>query len=352
MNSSKTAFVTDANGNVLGGIRTPQVVAAVAKLSGIGQPGSASATARGQTNDVEEFGGGCPVLCGIFGTTVPLSSSQLAAPYPSHEAFVKKSDATTAAEVREGYLLEPDAVRSTRWRPPRRSEAEATWARRGREDGDDGWHCDGDGARHGCCVCGPDQGHGRRAGVRRPRTRPASAVAGEDLAAAGPGRPVETFVLDIKDRDGLARLAAPVGELGPLRAVAHAAGVSPTMADWREVLTVDLVGTALLVEALRPLATEGTAIVCFASISALLAIPDTDQPADAALDEPLHPDFLDRLREAVGPELEDSGHGLHLGQAGGAPLRAARGRPVRAARSEDLLGAPRHHRHPDGPPGG
>jgi len=118
---------------------------------------------------------------------------------------------------------------------------------------------------------------------------------------------VETFVLDVKDRDGMARLAARATELGPLRAVAHAAGVSPTMADWREVLTVDLVGTALLVDALRPLATKGTAIVCFASISASLAIPDVDQPADAALDEPLHPDFLERLREAVGPDLEDSG---------------------------------------------
>ena len=38
-----------------------------------------------------------------------------------------------------------------------------------------------------------------------------------------------------------------------------------------------------------------------------MAIPDVDQPADAVLDEPLHPEFLERLREAVGPDLEDSG---------------------------------------------
>ncbi len=126
--------------------------------------------------------------------------------------------------------------------------------------------------------------------------------------ASTPGRAtIETFVLDVKDHDGVLRLATRAGELGPLRAVAHAAGVSPTMADWREVLTVDLVGTAFLVEALRPLATDGTAIVCFASISASLALADVDQPADAALDEPLAPDFLERLREAVGPDLEDSG---------------------------------------------
>jgi NAD(P)-dependent dehydrogenase (short-subunit alcohol dehydrogenase family) len=133
-------------------------------------------------------------------------------------------------------------------------------------------------------------------------------AAAVERQAASPGRAtVETFALDVKDGHGLARLAARTAELGPLRAVAHAAGVSPTMADWREVLTVDLVGTALLVDALRPLATDGTAIVCFASISASLAIPDVDQPADAVLDDPLMPDFPERLREAVGPDLEDSG---------------------------------------------
>ena len=133
------------------------------------------------------------------------------------------------------------------------------------------------------------------------------AAAGERHASTRGRATIETFALDVKDRDGVARLAARAAALGPLRAVAHAAGVSPTMADWREVLTVDLVGTALLVDALRPLATVGTAIVCFASISASLAIPDVDQPADGALDEPLHADFLDRVREAVGPDLEDSG---------------------------------------------
>jgi NAD(P)-dependent dehydrogenase (short-subunit alcohol dehydrogenase family) len=139
------------------------------------------------------------------------------------------------------------------------------------------------------------------------RNEASLAVAADDLVASHPRAAVETFVLDVKDRDGLARLATRADELGPLRAVAHAAGVSPTMADWREVLTVDLVGTALLVDALRPLATDGAAFVCFASISASLAIPDVDQPGDGALDEPLHPDFLERLREAVGPDLEDSG---------------------------------------------
>lgn len=131
--------------------------------------------------------------------------------------------------------------------------------------------------------------------------------AAADELAAGGAAAVEPFVLDVADADGIARLGARVAELGPLRAVAHAAGVSPTMAGWKEVMTVDLVGTALLVDACRALATAGTAVVCFASISASLALPETDLPADTALDEPLREDFLERVREAVGPDIEDPG---------------------------------------------
>src|ERR1700734_2147303 len=84
------------------------------------------------------------------------------------------------------------------------------------------------------------------------------------LAAAGHRAQVEPFVLDIEDPDGIARLVTRVSELGPLRAVAHAAGVSPTMADWRDILTINLVGAAPLAEGCRPLALPGTAVVCFA----------------------------------------------------------------------------------------
>lgn len=117
----------------------------------------------------------------------------------------------------------------------------------------------------------------------------------------------EPFVLDVTDRDGLARLASRVKELGTLRAVAHAAGISPSMADWRRVLTVDLVGTALLAEVLRPLATAGTAMVCFASMAPLLGGTGPDPAVDAILDDPLAEHLPDRLRVALGASVEDSG---------------------------------------------
>ncbi|MET7475526.1 SDR family oxidoreductase [Streptomyces sp. NPDC005648] len=129
--------------------------------------------------------------------------------------------------------------------------------------------------------------------------------AAEELSTHG--TVAEPHVLDVTHRDGLTRLAARARELGALRAVAHAAGISPTMADWRRILTVDLVGTALLAETLRPLATEGTAMVCFASMAALFGDTAPRPAVEAALADPLAEDFLARIREAVGPGIEDPG---------------------------------------------
>jgi NAD(P)-dependent dehydrogenase (short-subunit alcohol dehydrogenase family) len=129
--------------------------------------------------------------------------------------------------------------------------------------------------------------------------------AAESLSAgAADVRPV---ALDVTDVVGLAGLADGVRAAGDLRCVAHAAGISPTMADWRRIFSVDLIGTALLVDALRPLVTAGTAFVCFASMAPYLAVGEIPPGADEALDAPLDPDFLDRILSAVGPEVEDPG---------------------------------------------
>jgi NAD(P)-dependent dehydrogenase (short-subunit alcohol dehydrogenase family) len=134
------------------------------------------------------------------------------------------------------------------------------------------------------------------------------ASAADELRAAHPGGAgVEAFGADVTDGDALGRLAERAAELGTLRAVAHAAGISPTMADWRRVFEVDLVGTALLAEVLRPLATAGTALVCFASMAPVLGITEPHPEADAALDEPLDGRLLDRIHDALGAAVEDPG---------------------------------------------
>ncbi|MDT0321928.1 SDR family oxidoreductase [Streptomyces millisiae] len=127
-----------------------------------------------------------------------------------------------------------------------------------------------------------------------------SAVA-EECAGAEP------FALDVTDREGLARLAARVADLGDLGPVVHAAGISPTMADWRRIFQVDLIGTALLADALRPLAGPGTAMLYYASMAPFLSGVAPDPAVTAVLDDPLAPDFLDRLRESLGPAVENPG---------------------------------------------
>ncbi|MFE2320661.1 SDR family oxidoreductase [Streptomyces sp. NPDC059441] len=137
------------------------------------------------------------------------------------------------------------------------------------------------------------------------RDEAAVAAFAKDLSGQGRRAAVEPFVGDPADRDDVARLAGRVGELGTLRAVAHAENVAPEEADWRGMLQADFVATAQLAEALRPLATAGTAFVYLASVSPLIAHVEPDPAVAAVLDDPLQEDFLDRVRDAVGPAIED-----------------------------------------------
>ncbi|WP_060886329.1 SDR family oxidoreductase [Streptomyces caniscabiei] len=125
------------------------------------------------------------------------------------------------------------------------------------------------------------------------------------LSGHGTKAVVEPLRVDVTDPEELARLAERTGELGTLRAVAHAESVVPEKADWRRILEVDFVGTALLTEALRPQATAGTAFVYCASVSPLIAHIDPDPAVAAVLDDPLEEEFLDRVRDAIGPAVED-----------------------------------------------
>jgi NAD(P)-dependent dehydrogenase (short-subunit alcohol dehydrogenase family) len=130
--------------------------------------------------------------------------------------------------------------------------------------------------------------------------------AADRLASAGAAT-VEPFVLDVQEPQAVRQLGMRASELGQLRRVVHAAGLSPTMAGWRDIISVDLIGTALLVDVCRPLAAAGTSLVCFSSMAPWLAMADSDLPADTVLDDPLAEGFVERLRDVVGPDLEDPG---------------------------------------------
>lgn len=74
----------DARGNILGGIRLPDIEAAIAVESG--------------------------ELCGLGGTHVPFDTATLKQLYPTHDAYVRSVRASADAVVKAGFLLPADAT--------------------------------------------------------------------------------------------------------------------------------------------------------------------------------------------------------------------------------------------------
>jgi len=131
---------------------------------------------------------------------------------------------------------------------------------------------------------------------------------------------------DVTDADGLRALVGRVRELGPFRALAHAAGISPTMADARRVFEVDLVGTELVLTAFDHLVVPGSAAVCFSSSAAYQVAPFVQPEHEALVRDPLAPAFLERAVSAV----PDSGMAYSLAKVG--VIRAAARAAVRWGR--------------------
>lgn len=86
-----TAYALDANGNVLGGVRSPQVDAPVASLRGPGNEGGQG-------------------FCRLFGTTTPLSDARLTSLYRNRGQFVSAWGKAVNDARQAGYLLPEDAA--------------------------------------------------------------------------------------------------------------------------------------------------------------------------------------------------------------------------------------------------
>src|SRR5437588_7692861 len=116
----------------------------------------------------------------------------------------------------------------------------------------------------------------------------------------------------MSDRNAVTALVAQVREVDPLRALVHAAGISPTMADARRVFEVDLVGTHHVLDGFESLVVPGSAAVCFSSSSAYQLAPFVEADQDRMIDAPEASDFLERITSVV----TDSGHAYALAKRG------------------------------------
>jgi NAD(P)-dependent dehydrogenase (short-subunit alcohol dehydrogenase family) len=131
---------------------------------------------------------------------------------------------------------------------------------------------------------------------------------------------------DISDPVAVQAMTDCVAGLGEFRALAHAAGISPTMADARRVFAVDLVGTELVLDAFEPLCVDQSAAVCFASSSAYQVAPFVTPDQDSLLDAPLADEFLD----VAATTYADSGFAYAMAKRG--VVRAAARAAVRWGR--------------------
>ena len=81
---------------------------------------------------------------------------------------------------------------------------------------------------------------------------------------------------DVSSRDDLALLARTANDLGPLRCVVHTAGVSPVQATAEQIVAVDLIGTARLLDAFEPYVRRRTVAVCIASMAGTMTPLDPE----------------------------------------------------------------------------
>jgi NAD(P)-dependent dehydrogenase (short-subunit alcohol dehydrogenase family) len=111
---------------------------------------------------------------------------------------------------------------------------------------------------------------------------------------------VETLVGDVSNQKDVETLAKTTASLGRFAGLANTAGLSPSLAKWKRIIEVNLVGTALVLAAFLPLADKGSVAVCFSSNSAHLG---QNPPAiNDVMDAPLDPEFFKKLEPLIPKE--------------------------------------------------
>jgi NAD(P)-dependent dehydrogenase (short-subunit alcohol dehydrogenase family) len=106
------------------------------------------------------------------------------------------------------------------------------------------------------------------------------------------GYAVTTQAGDLTAEQLLASLAQATEGDAPFTLV-HAAGLSPSLADWRTIMQVNLVASEKLLRALEPGLTRGSVAVLIASMAGHMLPPLPE--VEAMLADPLQPDFMEKI---------------------------------------------------------
>ncbi|MCK9904742.1 short-chain dehydrogenase [Parafrankia colletiae] len=112
------------------------------------------------------------------------------------------------------------------------------------------------------------------------------------------GQQVTAQVVDVSSRESVYALARAAAALGSVRHVVHTAGLSPTQAPVDAILKVDLLGTALVLDAFAEVIAVGGAGVVISSMSGYLA-PPPPREIEAQLANTATEELLDLPATAV-----------------------------------------------------
>src|SRR5262245_41388883 len=88
------------------------------------------------------------------------------------------------------------------------------------------------------------------------------------------GHEVRMVCVDVTSAADVTMLATTAAALGAIRAVIHTAGVSPVQATPEQIVAVDVVGTARVLDAFGPYVEAGTVAVCIASMAGTMTTLD------------------------------------------------------------------------------
>ena len=130
------------------------------------------------------------------------------------------------------------------------------------------------------------------------------------------GATVSVLAADLCDASAIQELNARVSAAGPLRALAHTAGLSPACKDARKIFEVNLVASAALLMELTGRVRKGSACVLLASQAGHMAARSCTPEMDAILDAPMAPGAYDQLVEIAGPLASQPGGSYGLSKRG------------------------------------
>jgi NAD(P)-dependent dehydrogenase (short-subunit alcohol dehydrogenase family) len=126
----------------------------------------------------------------------------------------------------------------------------------------------------------------------------AAAVDAVAVTLRDEGYRVTSFCADLANPAAVGQLVAAAQAFGPLHALVHTAGLSPTMADAKRIMDVNWVATYRLAEAFLPIIQPGGCAVLISSTSAYLVPASTE--LDALFANPLAPDFWSGIESVAG----------------------------------------------------